>query len=410
VPDTEPLRVLFVAFSRSSLGHIVRSTAAAARFLARGHDVLLACSEEAARVPKDAGVPWAGVDEIAPAPVWRKIQSDEEMRALARTRLASPGYLGRCLEQESALIDRYRPDVVVSDMRNTAGVAAAMAGVPSAALHNLRLFISPMNVILPEVLAALNELGVPETHARRALGDVLVVPDLSLFEPLWVVPPGVRPLVYELPREIRYVGPLLMREPGDLPPRHLLRERYGAAGRLLISVTLGGSAGGEDHICDIVDGLAGLDADLVVTSGPGITGERVGPAIARYRSAVPGARVTVEEYRSDALELMRACDVAVVHGGHGTTLEGMFCGTPMVFVPHVREQHENADRAVRLGVGVTVEPADVRDRLKDLVLACCEPAVRRRCAGLGARLSLVRGGDSLASFVESQLVATAGSR
>jgi UDP:flavonoid glycosyltransferase YjiC (YdhE family) len=396
------LRVLFVCFSRSSLGHLVRSTAAALELHNRGHHVLFAAAADAVHVPAKAGLSCVETFEIGPAPAWRAIRTVEDMRALQRTRLGSPEYLDRCIAEETALIEGFRPNVVVSDFRNSAGVSASLAGVPSVSIHNLRFFIYPMNVILPVVLETLAELGVADEHARKVLGDVMVVPDLSIFEPMSVVPPDVASLVWSLPREVRYVGPLLMREPATLPDRATLRRRYGGGERLLVNVTLGGSAGGRQQLPEIVAGLTGLPIDLFITTGPAIDPDELGPAVERFRAAAPsGCHLNIGGYRPDALDLMKACDVAVVHGGHGTTMEGLLCGTPMVFVPHLEEQRLNAVRAVECGTGVLPAGDDLRSEIADLVNLAA--GKRGRADQVGAGLAGVRGTATLADFVETQL-------
>ncbi|WP_035700782.1 glycosyltransferase family protein, partial [Glycomyces tenuis] len=203
-----PMRALFVAFSRSSLGHITRMRTAAERFAQAGHEVAVAAHAEVRDLVAKAGLPWIGIDEIGPAPAWRGMDDVAQLRAFARTRLASPEYVADSLRDELRAIDDFGPDVVVSDMRNTASVAASMRDLPSFTCHNLRLFRHPMHAVLPEILATLRQLGVGSFHARKALGDVLLVPDLPLLDPLSDIPAETAGLVSGLVSEIRHIGPL----------------------------------------------------------------------------------------------------------------------------------------------------------------------------------------------------------
>lgn len=340
------MRVLFAAFSRSSLGHVTRMRTAAARFAAAGHDVAVAVHEQARPLVERAGLEWIGIEEIGPAPAWRGMTDEAGLRAFARTRLASPAYIEQSIEDELRAIDAFAPDAVVSDMRNTASVAASMRGLPAFTVHNLHLFRHPMHAVLPEILAALEGLAVPDAHARKVLGDAVLVPDLPVLDPITDIPPATAALVAGLAPEIRHIGPLVpeaLREgPTDRPP--------------LLNITLGGSGVGEDDLVRIVAAASGLGAPIAVTLG--VEGPGTEDLAAHLKAAAAGADIDVAAFRHDAAELMARATAAVVHGGHASMLEGLLTATPLVFVPHSEEQRGNAARVAALGLGETAYPAD----------------------------------------------------
>ncbi len=343
-----PLRVLFVAFSRSSLGHVTRMRTAAARFADAGHDVAVACHEDVRPLVERAGLPWIGVDEIGPAPKWRGMDDVEQLRAFVRTRLASPAYLEACLRDELRAIDDFAPDVVVSDMRNTASVAASMRGLPSFTCHNLRLFRHPMHVVLPEVLAALSALGIESAHARNVLGDAVLVPDVALLDPLSEVPEQTAALMSSLVGEIRHVGPLA--------PAELLRRTVRADREPELNITLGGSGAGDADLLRVAAAARDLGVRLTVTLG--VEGAGVADLAARVREAAGSAQLDVAGFRHDTVDVMARSAAAVVHGGHSSLVEGLLCATPLVLVPHSGEQRGNAERVQALGLGQVVTPAD----------------------------------------------------
>ncbi|MEU6860527.1 glycosyltransferase [Glycomyces sp. NPDC046736] len=340
------MRVLFAAFSRSSLGHVTRMRTAAARFAAAGHDVAVAVHEQARPLVERAGLEWIGIEEIGPAPAWRGMADEAGLRAFARTRLASPAYIEQSIADELRAIDAFAPDAVVSDMRNTASVAASMRGLPAFTVHNLRLFRHPMHAVLPEILAALDGLGLPLAHARKVLGDAVLVPDLPVLDPITDIPPATATLVAGLAPEIRHIGPLVpdaLREgPADRPP--------------LLNITLGGSGVGEDDLVRIVAAASGLGAPIAVTLGT--EGPGTEDLAARLKAAAAGADIDVAAFRHDAADLMARATAAVVHGGHASMLEGLLTATPLVFVPHSEEQRGNAARVAALGLGETADPSD----------------------------------------------------
>ncbi|WP_155375791.1 glycosyltransferase [Catellatospora vulcania] len=384
-----PLRVLFVAFSRSSLGHVTRMRTAAQRFQLAGHQVAVAAHEEVRPIVERAGLPWIGIDEIGPAPAWRGMDDVAELRAFARTRLASPGYVETCLADELRVIDAFRPDVVVSDMRNTASVAAAMRGLPSVTCHNLRLFRHPMHAVLPEVLITLDQLGVAEAHARKVLGDAMLVPDLALLDPLSDIPAETMGLVTSLVAEIRHIGPLVPAELLTVPAR---------TGRApLLNITLGGSGAGDKDLLRVVAAARGLGVPLAVTLG--VEGEGSEALAAQVRHAAGDADVDIAGFRHDAVDLMARASAAVVHGGHSSMIEGLLCATPLVFVPHSAEQRGNAGRIGDLGLGVSVEPDDPAETIAAKIGSMLAPPDRQAHTAFADTLRAADGAQAMVEHV-----------
>ncbi len=375
-----PLTVLLCAFSRSSLGHVVRTVAAAERLQQAGHDVTLAVHPSAGHVPESAGIRWRAIDEIGPAPAWRGLDDPERLRAFVRTRLASPEYIERSLADELAAIDEVRPDVVVSDMRNTAGVAAAIRGLPSCSIHNVHLFHHPMHVVLPEVLLTLDTLGVLPEHAGQVLGQALLIPDLPVLEGLADLPAPMASLICGLVREVRHVGPLLRTVAHTEAGRRTGPEARRVDGRRRATVMLGGSGAGDHELERLIRAVADehlhLDVVLPHREDHQEVRERLLPHAGTCTLRVIG-------YQDDVVALVRDSEVAVLHGGHASLLEGLSCGTPLVLVPHSDEQRRNARRAAELGVASVVAP-DADDAT---VSSAVRTAMDSRRSGQGDRLA-----------------------
>jgi UDP:flavonoid glycosyltransferase YjiC (YdhE family) len=385
--SSRPLRVLFVAFSRSSLGHVTRMRTAARRFADAGHTVAVAAHEEVRHLIEHAGLAWIGIDEIGPAPAWRGMSDVASLRAFARTRLASPIYVQASLRDELRAIDEFAPDAVVSDMRNTASVAASMRGLPSFTCHNLRLFKHPMHAVLPEILATLEAIGVEPEH-RAPLGDAVLVPDLPLLDPLSGVPAETAGLMAELTAEIRHIGPLV--------PQELLAPPVATEREPLLNITLGGSGAGDKDLLRVVAAASGLGVRLAVTLG--VEGQGSDALADQVRAAAGGAETEIAAFRHDAVDLMARSAAAVVHGGHSSMIEGLLCATPLVFTPHSSEQRGNAARVAGLGLGSVIaddDPADaVTDAIRSALAADRGPhdafaSVLRAADGAGAMLETV---------------------
>ena len=67
------------------------------------------------------------------------------------------------------------------------------------------------------------------------------------------------------------------------------------------------------------------------------------------------ANVIVERYVPQA-DVLPFCDVAVGHGGSGSTLGALAHGLPMLLLPHGADQFENARACAVLGVAQVLMP------------------------------------------------------
>jgi len=74
------------------------------------------------------------------------------------------------------------------------------------------------------------------------------------------------------------------------------------------------------------------------------------------RKRLEAPTVRVAERRVDVAAASRACDLAVVNGGHGVTVEMLLAGKPVLAVPLVLEQSLTGDALRRLGAGDAAAP------------------------------------------------------
>jgi MGT family glycosyltransferase len=145
----------------------------------------------------------------------------------------------------------------------------------------------------------------------------------------------------ELPKHVRFVGPL--RLPGGYQPVPFPWERLD--GRPLIYASLGtlqNRVAGTFRI--IAEACNGLDAQLVISTGNGVSPEALGN--------LPGDPIVVSY--APQLDLLRRATLAVTHAGLNTVLEALATGTPMVAVPVTNEQPGIAARVVWVGAGEAI--------------------------------------------------------
>jgi len=359
--------VLLCPFANHSWGHLVRCLVLARELAALGYRVTFA-AEAAAR------------DRIAAAgfPFVELISMTMDRHELATK--AGRKRAGDVLAASRACLRATAPDVVVSDMQPIASVACALEAIPSVAVLNLELLAHPLGWWLPGLERSLTELDVPRWAARRLFGDALIVGDIAGSLGLRDLPPEMTARIAASVREVRWVGPIL----GPLPPR---APRAGVRPRVI--VTLGG--GLAHRVADVLAGCADVAADfLVVTPRPM-------PGLER-----PG--LTVVDFLADFATQLAAADVVITHGGHGTLVQALALGVPVLVIPVTLEQEINAKRVRELGAVLPADPARTRAAVGPALAALLADRSRDAArAHYAAALSAQDGAREAARVVAAQL-------
>ena len=392
-----------VALFPFGAGHVLAHPAACrsvARALAdRGHEPVLVYGGLERETFAD-GVRMESVAEIAPGRV--------DPKSFARA-YDGPDELLALVDADLAVLERLRPDAAVIDCRASAGIACELSGVPFVSLMHF-LHTSPWRVVerwgeilrrrtrvrrvVRRVLVRLssNPAGVEtvrqvirDARSRVGLdpsrsgvdGDRVACTTTPLLDP-----------TEGLPSHWRYVGPVTWSAPANgEPPRR--------AERPLVYVTQG-STGSAETLARTVRELAHEPVDVLVTAAA-LCDPRALEALApnvRAERLLPGRAC------------MEAADVAVVHGGHLTTIEAHLAGTPVVVVPHGFDQYAWANRAERLGTGLAVRPPILPGAIRRAVRrVLSQDRYRRAAASVAAELRDWDGPRVIADLVEE--VATA---
>ncbi|WP_367128830.1 glycosyltransferase [Saccharothrix sp. HUAS TT1] len=245
------------------------------------------------------------------------------------------------------VIAERRPDLVVHEFGNPgAGLAAKVAGVPALCHSYGRMwqeaeFTEPARAHLADLAA---ELGVEVPD-----GDPMVLghPYLDICPPSVQNPEFLASSAHRIP-----LRPVPFGEPGELPP-WVAEHR-----EPLVYLTLGTLFGRKGVLRSAVEGLAELDARVLVAAGPrlaGALGELPDNVVAL--PWVPQA------------ELLPHVDLLVHHGGAGTTMGAFSAGVPQLVIPQAADQFGNADLVTETGLGdhllgddVTAEAVTVKAR------------------------------------------------
>ncbi len=227
------------------------------------------------------------------------------------------------------LLAERKPDLLVYEMANAGGAFAAhQAGIPAVG-HGFGRVSSggPLDNISEQIDEFAAEIGL-DGGSRSFWGHPF----------LDICPPSVQAPEFLAATRRVPLRPVGWSEPGELPSGIEGRDR----GRPLAYLTLGTTPASQAHLLtSALRGLASLDADVLVATGPSVDVAALGevPSNVQLEAWVPQS------------ELLPHVDLVVHHGGSGTTMGAFAAGVPQLVLPQGADQFTNADAVVEAGAG-----------------------------------------------------------
>lgn len=259
-------------------------------------------------------------------------------------------------------VDRWRPDVVLRESAELASLAAAeRAGVPHVhvciGMHEVATRFATAAADPLEELGRLAGLADGQATAALAAETVFSSVPESLDHAVGEVPP-------EAAAYLRFHGPTSPAGADGLPA-------WGEPGLPLVYVTLGSVTGSLGHFGGLyreaLDGLADLDARVLMTVGRKVDPADLGPWPANAR---------VERWWPQGAVLAHATAM-LGHGGFGTTMGALAAGVPQVVMPvFTFDQVVNAEHVAAVGAGLAVPlgPDSVTRACDDLRTLLTDPS------------------------------------
>lgn len=322
------MRVLFTTAPMH--GHLFPLVPLAWACRAAGHEVLVATTEHFVPSVVQAGLPAA---PVGPGMALSELAAPAAAHGIDDAPYAHGEVFGamasRNLADTRALVETWRPDLVVNERSELAGpVAAAAAGTPHAELRwgvaELTEYRAAGEDVLRDQLRALGLPGLPTPglrlspwppslrlpHARADLSLRHVSYNGAAVVPAWASAPGTRP------RICLTLGTVIPQLSSD-----------GAAGFLR----------------RLVDSLGRLGCELVIA---------VDDAVAEELGTLP--ETVLHAGRVPLAEVLPGCRLLIHHGGQGSALTGLAAGCPQVVLPRFDDALENAQAVVDAGVGLSL--------------------------------------------------------
>ncbi|MFR0357629.1 glycosyltransferase [Streptomyces sediminimaris] len=224
----------------------------------------------------------------------------------------------------------WRPDVIISEHYDFVGpLLGALLGVPVAVLA-----FGP--AIAPDSAALMASTVRSRWSAR---GVQVKAPDWYLD----TCPPALQIDEWQRPRRHMALRPEPHRNPGS-PSRVVASRVHVPEDSARVLVTFGTIFSSPQVLGPILSELGDAGWEVRATTGLVSTAAEYG---------VDQDRVTLVEF-TPLDELLADIDVAVIHGGAGSTLGLLSAGIPLVVVPLGADHQIQADRVTAAGAGVTV--------------------------------------------------------
>lgn len=333
------MRILFTTVGLP--GHLFPLVPLAWACRARGHDVLVATTDDFRSTVLRTGLPvcsWSSSGGVADVAVTDRFPNENQRFAhgLAFAKIAR-----RSLSGAREIVRDWHPDLIVSERAELAGpLVAAEHGLPRVELHW-------GTAQLAEYRSAWEaEWG------ETAFGDADV-----LLNP-W--PPSLRPAYAETHESIRHVP-----YNGDASLPRWLTARRRLPRVCLTFGTLLPHLGSRDigrFVVPLLRRLDSLDVELVVA---------IDDRAAATWPALPDRVRHVG--RLPLAEVLRTCAVTINHAGQGTALTALAAACPQVMIPQFDDQFDNAEATVKGGAGIMLLPGETTT---EAVYRACHSVLR----------------------------------
>jgi UDP-N-acetylglucosamine--N-acetylmuramyl-(pentapeptide) pyrophosphoryl-undecaprenol N-acetylglucosamine transferase len=333
---------LYFAPCGIGLGHVGRVMPVAKKLSEKGAQLIFSTYSEGVDYVKREGYP---LIESPPVGFQVKLDGSIDFRKTA----INPGpflasfMLLKQIDAEVSAIERFGPDVVVSDSRASSLLAARLLRIPRICMLN------QFQPIVPRKTHNLRLARFADVVTLTLIGKIwtsvkaVLIPD---FPSPYTISTGNLTIPKSYRKNVRLIGPILPTKPDDLPAKQALLKKLDLpVDKPVIFAPLSGPTSEKAFVTGILRKILlefPHDYEIVMSYG--------------YPNAddkpIRHGNVTIYNWVPNRFEYLKACDLAIGRAGHGTITQCMCYGKPMILIPtpgHT-EQINNAKQAEDLGI------------------------------------------------------------
>jgi len=247
------------------------------------------------------------------------------------------------MNAEVRFMESFEPDVVVSDSRVSSLLAARLLRIPRICILNQFQIIVPRRKSHLHLARFADSMALTLIGKMWTSGNTVLIPD---FPPPYTISIGNLNIPRSYRKNVRLVGPILEVQPSKLQDKDILQKKLELpSDKPTIFVPISGSIKEKAFLTGILRKiLLEFPEDYEIIMSLGYPDDNSKPV--RY------GNVTIYKWIPNRFEYLKTCDVIIGRAGHGTIIQAMCYGKPIVLVPtpgHT-EQINNAKQAQDLGV------------------------------------------------------------
>ena len=252
------------------------------------------------------------------------------------------------IDAEINIMQSFKPDVVVSDSRASSLLAAKFLGIPRICILNqFQVFIPRRKRFLK--LARIAD-ATTMTLVGRIWADTIqaLIPD---FPPPYTISNKNLHIPKAYHKKMKFICPILPVNSTDLPEKKQLRKKLGLDDdKHVIFAPISGPAKERAYFTGILRQiLQEFPENYQIVMSLGYPNSSV--------ETIKNGNLIIHGWLSNRFEYMKASDIIVSRGGHGTISQSICFGRPMVLIPtpsHT-EQYNNSKKAAELGVAEIIK-------------------------------------------------------
>ncbi len=333
------------------LGHVGRCVPIARKLMEKNARVMFSTYQEGIRYVEREGLPL-----IKAPPIGFQVKPDGTIDF--RQTAVNPGpffasfTLMEQVNAEVEAIESFKPDIVVSDSRASPLLAAKILGVPRICILNQFQVIIPRKKHFLRLARFVDSITLALIGKIWTSGNIVLIPD---FPHPYTICAGNLNIPKSYRKKVKLIGPILSIHPNELPTKKELRKKLRLPrDKPVIFAPISGPIRERAFLTGILRRILlefPDDYEIVLSLGyPNADTEPIFHGNLRIYKWIP-----------NRFEYLKACDLVVSRAGHGTLMQCMCYGKPMIIVPtpsHT-EQLNNAKEAEKLGVAKVIEQEEL---------------------------------------------------
>lgn len=360
------MRVLFTPYGGGSIAHIIRSLAIADELKDRGHEILFTSPSTKRHFIEKAGyqVFGKGHEEVN--------LNDEEDQSIKYFQKNQDKFID-WLSNEIDAAQQFEPDIIVNSPSFFGPITHLKLDIPFVGIINaqwlscfkgllgisksknnfidrfIRKIAQPIftkkfeNVYLGEIRTFYTKLGITPLPYRRS--------DLYRFTP-YIIPgvPEFEP-IRKPSANIHYIGPLFWQgfEKEQFDPKKIFNN---FSSKPFIYVSLGGSIYRKKSYQDLITALSNkTDWNIVLSLGPNFP---------RSEFLTDTDHLKIIQY-VPGLKVCQYANAIINTASHGTVMQALWHGKPVIALPHNIDQSTIANRIKELELGVNLNKLSLLD-------------------------------------------------